>query len=151
MNEDLNPRSFADDAAVRRIGEGLLACSLPREEWTHEAHLAATLWLLAERPDIDPERDLPALIRRFNESVGGINDEAQGYHETITFCFLAGVRRYRARTDPDLPLADTVNGLLEAEEGRRDWPFRFYTRELLFSATARLGYVAPDLASLPDR
>ena len=32
------------------------ACSparLPRAEWTHEAHLAACLWLIGERPDID--------------------------------------------------------------------------------------------------
>ena len=35
------PRLFADDAAIRRIGEGLLARTLTRPEWTHEAHLAA--------------------------------------------------------------------------------------------------------------
>jgi hypothetical protein len=68
------PRLFDDDAAIRRIGEGLLACSLARDDWTHEAHLAACLYLLAERPDIQPERDLPNIIRRFNESVGGVND-----------------------------------------------------------------------------
>ena len=37
------PRLFADCAAVRRVGEGLLARSLPRAEWTHEAHLASCL------------------------------------------------------------------------------------------------------------
>jgi hypothetical protein len=36
-------RFFADDAAVRHVGEGLLARTLPRAEWTHEAHLAACL------------------------------------------------------------------------------------------------------------
>ena len=78
-----------------------------------------------------PERDLPGLIRRFNESVGGINDETQGYHETITQCFIRGVRGLLARTDAALPLAEKVNALLQAPEGRRDWPLSFYSRERL--------------------
>ncbi len=149
MTEDHEPRFFASDAEVRHIGEGLLACSLARAEWTHEAHLAACLWLIVERPDILPERDLPDLIRRFNESVGGINDETQGYHEAITQCFIRGVRLFLARTSAELRLAEKVNGLLREPEGRRDWPLRFYSRERLFSVEARLGGRGPDLAPLP--
>jgi hypothetical protein len=148
MTEDLPPRPFASDAAVRHIGEGLLARSLARAEWTHEAHLAATLWLIVERPDVCPERDLPDIIRRFNESVGGVNDAIQGYHETITQCFVAGIRLFLARTPPDLPLAGKVNALLQAPEGRRDWPLRFYSAARLFSVEARLGRCEPDLAPL---
>ena len=149
MTEDHAPRPFASDAAVRRIGEGLLGCSLGRAEWTHEAHLAACLWAIVERPDIVAERDLPDIIRRFNESVGGINDETQGYHETITQCFICGVRHYLARTDPALALVEKVNGLLAAPEGRRDWPLGFYSAERLFSVEARLSRIAPDLRPLP--
>ena len=145
MPEHHEPRLFADDAAVRRIGEGLLACALGREDWTHEAHLAACLYLLVERPGILPERDLPGIIRRFNESVGGVNDETQGYHETITQLYIKGVRAFLARTDPSLPLIEKVNALLQAEEGRRDWPLRFHSPEILFSKEARLGWVEPDL------
>jgi hypothetical protein len=148
MTNDHEPRPFADDDAVRHIGEGLLACSLKRAEWTHEAHLAATLWLLVDRPEMLPERDLPDIIRRFNESVGGVNDATQGYHETITQCFIAAIRAWLARTPADLALVDKVNGLLLAPEGRRDWPLRFYRSERLFSVEARLGWCAPDLAPL---
>ncbi len=146
---DHEPRLFPDDTAVRRIGEGLLARTLTRPDWTHEAHLAACLYMVAERPDIEPERDLPDIIRRFNLSVGGVNDDTQGYHETITQVYIRGVRTFLARTDPALPLAEKVNALLEAEEGRRDWPLRFYTPELLFSKQARLGWVEPDLHPFP--
>jgi hypothetical protein len=149
MTEDHEPRLFASDGEVRHIGEGLLACRLGRAEWTHEAHLAASLWLLVERPDILPERDLPDIIRRFNESVGGINDATQGYHETITQCFIRGVRIFLVRVDGTLPLVEKVNALLAAREGQRDWPFRFYSRDRLFSVEARLGRCEPDLAPLP--
>ncbi|MDB5692004.1 MAG: hypothetical protein JWO81_1067 [Alphaproteobacteria bacterium] len=149
MIDDRDPRLFADDAAVRHIGEGLIACALARAEWTHEAHLAACLWLVVERPDICPERDLPDIIRRFNLSVGGVNDETQGYHETITQCFVRGIRAFLARTPPDLSLACKVNALLQAPEGRRGWPLRFYGPGRLFSIEARLGWCEPDLAPLP--
>lgn len=144
MSETDEPRLFESDAAVRHIGEGLIACALDKAEWTHEAHLAACLWLIVERPDIAPERDLPALIRRFNESVGGVNDETQGYHETITQVYIRGVRGFLARADAGPSLADKVNALLRAPEGRRDWPLRFYSRERLFSKEARLGWLEPD-------
>jgi hypothetical protein len=147
---DYEPRLFAGDAAIVRIGEGLLACALERADWTHEAHLAACAWLILTRPDIDPERDLPAIIRRFNESVGGVNDATQGYHETITQVSIRAVRAFLARTDPALPLVDKVNALLEAEEGRRDWPLRFYSPDRLFSVEARLAWAEPDLAPLPS-
>jgi len=137
-------RFFADDAAIRHVAEGLLARTLPRVAWTHEAHLASCLWLLVERPDIDPERDLRAIISGYNESVGGVNDETQGYHHTITMTFLSGVRGFLVRTDPALRLADKVNALLAAPEGRRDWPLTLYSRDRLFSVKARLGYVPPD-------
>jgi hypothetical protein len=150
MTTKHEPRLFPDDAAIRHVGEGLLACALRREEWTHEAHLAACCWLVLERPDIGPERDLPGLIRRFNLSVGGVNSDTEGYHETITQCFIRAVRVYLARVDPALPLVEKVNGLLRSEEGRRDWPLCFYDPKTLFSREARLGWVEPDLAALPE-
>ena len=135
-------RLFADDAAIAHVGEGLLACTLPRAEWTHEAHLAACLWLVRERPDIVLERELPDIIRRYNESVGGVNDDTQGYHETLTQFYIATVRAYNAENS-DLSLCDAVNALLQSERGRRDWPLRFYTHERLFSIEARRSYVEP--------
>ena len=75
---DYPVRLFTDAAQVRRIGTGLLEQCLPRAEWTHEAHLAACVWLLTERPDVLPERDLPAIIRSYNEAVGGVNDGDRG-------------------------------------------------------------------------
>lgn len=141
------PRLFASDAAIRSIGERMLACSLPKTEWTHEAHLSTCAWLILERPDVLPERELPKLIRRYNESVGGVNSDTEGYHETITQVSIIGVRRALARSEGEM-LAERVNALLEAPEGKRDWPLRFYSRELLFSKEARLGWVEPDLAEL---
>ncbi|WP_338467881.1 hypothetical protein RXV95_04840 [Novosphingobium sp. ZN18A2] len=141
-------RLFADDEAVRRVGTGLLDRSLPKEEWTHEAHLAACLWLVRERPDFACETQLPNAIRAFNAAKGGINDDTQGYHETLTQLYIAGVRRFAVSLPEGVTLVEAVNRLLASDMAPRDWPLRFYTRERLFSVEARRRWIAPDLGPL---
>jgi len=143
-----HPRLFADDGAIVHVGEGLVARTLPRPEWTHEAHLAATTWIMVRRPDIVPERDIGAIIAAYNVAVGGVNDDTQGYHETITQCFVRAARVYLARIGA-ATLVASVNGLLRSDEGRREWPLRFYSRDRLFSVAARREWIEPDLAPLP--
>lgn len=145
---DPMPRLFADDEAILRVGHGLLDRTLPRSDWTHEAHLAVCLWIVTERPDIDPNRDLRHIISGYNEAVGGVNDDIQGYHETITRCFIHAVRLHLAAL-PHSGLTERVNALLLSPFGRRDWPLGFYNRETLFSVSARRGFVPPDLAPMP--
>ena len=146
---DYRPRFFATDAEVAHVGEGMLARTLPRDEWTHEAHLAATTYLLLRHPEIDLGRALPGLIRRYNESVGGVNDDTQGYHDTITRVFLHGVRLFLSEADSAEPLHELVNELMLSPMGRRDWPLRFYSRDRLLSVAARRAFVQPDIAALP--
>jgi hypothetical protein len=146
---EYRPRLFASDAAVERVGEGLLTRTLPRAEWTHEAHLAATTYLLLKHPEIDVDAELPSLIRRYNESVGGVNSDTEGYHETITRVFLHGLRLFLADAGRSELLHELVNELLLSPMGRRDWPLRFYSRDLLLSIAARREFVKPDIAALP--
>jgi hypothetical protein len=127
---EFRPRFFHSDAEIEHLGEGLLARTLSRDEWTHEAHLAATTYLLLRRPDVDLDRELPTIIRRFNKSVDG-------------------VRLFLAEADPKEPLDELVNELLLSPMGRRDWPLRFYTRDRLLSVKARRDFIPPDLAALP--
>ena len=146
---EFHPRFFNSDAELAHLGEGLLARTLPRAEWTHEAHLAATTYLLLGRPDVELDKELPGLIRRYNESVGGVNSDTQGYHETITRVFLHGVRLFLEEADRKAPLHKLVNELLLSPMGRRNWPLRFYSPERLSSVEARRGFVEPDVAALP--
>jgi hypothetical protein len=146
---EYRPRFFHSDAEIEHIGEGLLGRTLPRAEWTHEAHLAATTYLLLKRPDVDIDKELPGIIRRYNESVGGVNSDTEGYHETITRAFLHGVRLFLSETDPKEPLHELVNELLLSPMGRRDWLLRFYSPARLFSLEARRAFMPPDVAAFP--
>lgn len=144
---DYTIRLFESAAAIRHVGEGLLARTLPKPEWTHEAHLAACAWLVLERGDVTLETQLPDIIRSYNLAVGGENTDSAGYHETLTQLYIIGVRRFLATCEAEGLLAK-VNALLASEMAPRDWPLRFYSRELLFSVPARRGWVEPDLAPI---
>jgi hypothetical protein len=76
-----------------------------------------------------------------------VNDDTQGYHETITQLYIRGVRAFLA-AHPAGGLAVRVNTLLAGGTGRRDWPLRFYSRERLFSTEARRKWVEPDLDTI---
>lgn len=141
-------RLFQEDAAIVAIGEGLLARTLPREAWTHEAHLAACTWIVRDRPDIAPEDDMAAIISTYNEAVGGVNDDSQGYHETITQIYIAAVKAHLSEIESDTPLWQSVNTLLLSERGGRELPLKFYSKARLFSVAARRNFIEPDLLEL---
>ena len=147
---ELDVRHFADEEAVTHVGDGFLARTLPKEEWTHEAHLATTTYLLLRHPQIDLDAALPGLIRGYNESVGGVNDDRQGYHDTITRAYLHGVRLFLLGADCRAPVHEIVNSLLHAPMGKRDWPLRFWSRARLMSVEARRHWIEPDLEAMPQ-
>ncbi|MEX6723251.1 hypothetical protein [Parapedomonas caeni] len=143
------PRCFASEADIARLATGLLDHGLTREDWTHEAHFAATAWLLRHRPDIDLTRELPGIIARFNVAVGGQNTDSAGYHETLTQFYIRAIRAYLAGRAADEALLASVNALVADTLAERGFPLRFWRRETLFSVAARRGWVEPDLAPLP--
>jgi hypothetical protein len=147
------PRLFEAEEGIRRITAGLLTCTLPRAAWTHEAHVAALVTMILEHPEIQLEQQLPGIISRFNESVGGVNDDTQGYHETITRYWIANARTHLA-ANPGGGLLERVNRFIASPDGRRDAPLRSYSRERLFSVEARRHLVEPDLmkfeSAMPD-
>jgi hypothetical protein len=135
------------DAEVADLAERLLDHSLPKAAWTHAAHLAATLRLVRTRNE-NLERDLPGIIQTYNLAVGGVNDDHNGYHETITQAYLAGVRAFVAALPPGIGDGEAAARLLATPMGDKAWPLTFWTRERLFSVEARRGWAAPDLHPL---
>lgn len=138
--------TYTDDE-VALLAERLLDRSLPKEQWTHAAHLTATLRLVRTR-DRDLERDLPDIIRAYNVAVGGVNDDASGYHETITQAYLAAIRAFAAALPPGVSDGEAAARLLATPLGDKGWPLSHWSRDRLFSVAARRGWVDPDLAPL---
>lgn len=138
------------EAEIAAIGEGMIATTLPKAEWTNAAHVVALAWILIRRPDIDAERDTPELIRRYNRATGVENTETSGYHETITQASIRLARTVLATAAEAVSLEEATALLLASPLGNRDWLLAHWERETLFSPRARLSWVEPDLAPLPS-
>ena len=140
--------SFSSDAEIAALTDGFRRCDLPKEKWTHAAHWAGALHLLSEDADA-AFRDMPGMIRAYNESVGGRNTDTEGYHETITIASLRAAADALGAAPEGTPLHVVLAGLLAGPCGKPDWVFAHWRKETLFSPEARREWVAPDLQPLP--
>jgi hypothetical protein len=117
--------------------------TLPKAEWTHAAHFAAALVLVARHGDADVRRIMPQIIRAYNEATGVANTDHGGYHETITLASIRAAARWlEASTEPTL--AATCASLLAGPLGNSDWLLHYWTRARLFSVAARRAWCPPD-------
>jgi len=118
--------------------------TLPRPEWTHEAHVRMAYLYLGKTKNFDTTLDeVRTRICAYNAAWG----KAAGYHETITVAFLRliadrmtrdGTKRdWSAFREANSDLLDTR--ILQAH----------YTEAVLFSPEARAGFVNPARAALP--
>jgi hypothetical protein len=119
--------------------------TLPKEQWTHEAHLRVGLWHVVHFDAPEALVLLRHRISRYNESVGTPNSDTSGYHETITRFYVSLIAWFASGQDRSDPLDALARRLIE-KYGDRDLPFRYYSRDRLFSVEARRGWVEPDLA-----
>lgn len=140
---------YSSEEEIRRIGEGVWACDLPRVEWTHAAHFAAALWLMRYRPELEPSQEMPRLIRAYNESVGRVNDDTGGYHETITQASLRALRGVLDAYPADVPVYRIVNALMASSMANPNWLLEYRSLARLMSVEARRQWVEPDLKALP--
>ena len=144
----MSDRPFKDSEEVSRLAAAFEACTLPREEWTHRAHLTVALWYLSRLPAEAAEEAIRTGIRRYNASRGIVTTETSGYHETLTRFYVHVVGRF-VREEPagDGDWAARANALFE-RCGARDLPLRHYSKERLMSKEARFGWIEPDLCPL---
>jgi hypothetical protein len=131
------------DEEIARIAAGVIDLNLPKPEWTHAAHFACALWMLTHG---DAAREMPGLIRAYNEATGVANTDTDGYHETIT---QASLRAARSWLRDGVPLCETLQALLASDHGKSDWLLRYWTKDVLFTPKARREWVEPDLQPLP--
>lgn len=133
-------------AEAEKLISQFIECTLPKTEWTHEAHLMTGLYHLAKFGD----QALPEMrlrIQRYNESAGTLNDDHHGYHETMTVFWLWILREVFADENGTVHWnQDTLDDLLfdENMSDRNLW-LDYYSKERMLSVEARKRFVEPDL------
>ena len=143
----LAPAPFASTDEVRELVAAFEACTLPKEAFTHTAHLTVALWYLVwYGPDEATDRVRDA-IKRFNAAQGNVSRPGGGYHETITRFYMWAVRRHLRAAPLDGSLAELANDVAVALADRA-LPFEFWSKERLMSDEARHAWIEPDIRAL---
>ncbi|MES2795128.1 MAG: hypothetical protein V4683_04135 [Bacteroidota bacterium] len=123
--------------------------TLPKIEWTHEAHLITCVWHLENYNELESICLLRARIISYNQSVGGENTTTGGYHETLTQFYVKIIDQFlRNLENPNLTFEEKCEKLLKSTLANREYPLEYYTKELLFSLPCRATWVEPDLKKL---
>ena len=134
------------DEEIRRILTGICDLTLPKSDWTHEAHFAAAIAMMSDSR-FDAFKDMPKTIKAYNIATGVQNTDHDGYHHTITIASLFAVRAMTK--DRRNPLIVTLREILSAEYGQSNWLLTYWSKETLFSVEARKTWVEPDIRHLP--
>ena len=144
--------SLSDLVAAFRL------CTLPREQWTHLAHLRVGAWHVHHFGAKSALEMLRAGIRTLNEHQGTLNSPTGGYHETITAAYVRLIESFLSKFDATVSLEHRIDFLIAGPLAEKSVLLRFWSRELLLSTEARAQWTAPDLAplevppeALPDR
>lgn len=121
--------------------------SLPKDDWTHDAHLTVGAWYVLNYPIEKAIEMIRNNIKSYNESIGGKNTETSGYHETITLFYMFEMDTFfNFKTFDNLQTAFQL--FYNCEITIKEYPFRFYSSTLLSSKNARMNWIEPDLKLL---
>ena len=127
------------ESLVRRFED----CTLPREAWTHRAHLSVAVWYLFHFSRAEATERIRTGIQRYNASLGN----AKGCHETVTLAWVAIVGTFLQQSAADRRVAALASDAA-AQFGGSDFLLQHFSKELLFSDLARRTWVDPDLKPL---
>ena len=133
---------------ARELVEQFETCKLPKEKWTHEAHFVMALWYCSHLPLPQAVHTIREGIKQYNISIGGANTDHSGYHETITQFYTRLIINYIMKSGSGSHFEIRLNGLMRQPFLVKDYPLKFYTKELLMSKEARNAWVPPDIQSM---
>lgn len=116
---------------------------LPMQEWNHRAHLTVAAFYLQGTTEASVLAKMRTDIQRFNLGHGLYTTPEGGYHESMTRFWIAWVKTTMAKVGADSDIETLVEHC-----GDKDSIYEYYTRTVLDSWDARIGWVSPDLKQL---
>lgn len=132
---------------IERLVRAFERCTLPRCEWTHQAHLIVALWYLTHYSQLEATNCIRYGIQQYNLAHGIKTTKNSGYHETITLFWVRMVCQYLAVAGTNRSIVELANCLIQ-DYGNPRLTLEYYSRDLLMSQEARRSWVEPNLKSL---
>ncbi len=123
---------------------------LPKSAWTHEAHILVAFWHVSRYDEPTALDRVRRAIKDYNTSVGTINNDTSGYHETLTVFWLKVVRRF-FEENAFTSVIDAINAFIDVGHADKKFPLKFYSEARLLSVEARRQWTEPDKQGLEGK
>jgi hypothetical protein len=118
--------------------------TLPKERWTHGAHLLAGAWYVHQFGEARALDHMRTCVQRYNLAVGGQNTATDGYHETVTVFWIKLLHAYLQLKQPIDPTA-FATAAVDHFIPQRDIYRRYYDYDIVASTEARSSWFPPNL------
>lgn len=139
--------SFAlleSEAELQRFVEAWKAGRLPKQEWTHAAHVGVAANFAFDHAAEATFAIMKTGILHHNTSVGTANTEDNGYHETLTRFWSTEIGEF-VRAGRFASRLEAVRAAVAAFGSERDRFRQFYSFDVVRDRRGRREWVAPDL------
>lgn len=133
---------FNSENEILSVVEAFENGKISRDDWRHAEHLTVALVYLSNADFDVAYAKMRSGIFNLLESFGVDLTKEMPYHETMTIFWMKAVEDYK-KLRKNGSILDVCNELVEKFD--KDYPLRFYSRELLFSDEARAKFVEADL------
>lgn len=134
--------NYTNDDEISNVVRGFENGTIARADWRHAEHLTVALFYVFNHDYDTAYGKMRAGIFNLLKAFEVDLSVEMPYHETLTVFWLKTVDDYAKSRAGDSLLA-VCNALIENFD--KDYPLRFYSRELLFSDEARARFVEGDL------
>ena len=137
-------RKYEHESEVLDLVRSFEDATIAHDDWKHAEHLVVALYYVTHH-DLDTacEKMRGGILNLLEHGFKVDLKKEMPYHETITVFWMKAVAEYNSSRN-GASLLDKANDV--AYKWDKDYPLKFYSRELLFSDAARAAFVEPDLA-----
>ncbi len=115
--------------------------TLPKEEWTHQAHIVMAACVLHSYPLEEATSRIREGIKAYNVASGGQNTETSGYHESITIFW---IQMITDDLNPSLSRLDQARAMSERFGEQSSLFKKYWSYDIAKSVEARRSWIEPD-------
>jgi hypothetical protein len=132
---------------IDRFFEAWRTHRLPKEQWTHAAHVSMCAYVAFDRNFEETLDFMREGIWNYNAAVGGKNTESSGYHETLTHLWVRVIRDYLSACAPTTR-EEAVRLAVEKFGEDRKLHELYYSFDIVNDRQARREWIPPDRKAL---
>jgi len=135
---------YETESDIETVVRAFENAAIKRDDWRHAEHLTVALYYIWHHDfDFALARMRAGIFNLLKAFAVDLSKEMP-YHETLTVFWIRTISDF-VKSKNETSIVEICNEMIEHLD--KDYPLKFYSREILFSDEARKNFVEGDLTS----